>query len=287
MRFRTLEKIKAEDNLARLFNAYIKGLSTINIFSTPHETMRECRHAFAREKRGRGKAKDSIRDSAQRFYELTIVGNALLGIHRSVIEGIALLQNFFTTYGEDLQRYAIERRIASINEFGSDEDSDWEWNGIGAKDEPDSWKVTYKDDPESLQYYTLYHDLGGSFHGHETRGEYIGTSGPEDFIVYSTLVKHDTDFSFRKMLAANGGPEIPLYRQREDGEFEQMSLADQIERELNEDIRNGRVVEFFDLVLALGLEVAEFYCTMDQVDLAHYRRLLQLLEAMRDVVPQH
>lgn len=284
MRFRTLEKIKAEDNLARLFNAYIKGLSTINIFSTPHETMRECRQAFSREKRGRGKSEDSIRDSAQRFYELTIVGNALLGIHSSVTEGIQLLQDFFTTYDGDLKRYAIERRIKIIDEYGSDDPTDWYRDNEA--DESEEWKVTYKDDEESIKSYTLYSDLGGSFHGHETRGEYIGTSGPEDFIVYSTLVKHDSDFSFRKMFAA-AGHDIPVYRKQEDGQMVPMSLGEQIESELNEDIRNGRVVEFFDHVLRLGEHAAAFYRNMHQDNLPDYQALLQMLEAMRDVVPQH
>ena len=48
MRFTILEKIKSETRLARLFNTYMEGLSTLEIFSTPRESMRECRVAFAK-----------------------------------------------------------------------------------------------------------------------------------------------------------------------------------------------------------------------------------------------
>ena len=47
MRFTILEKIKAETPLAHLFNAYMKGLSTLEIVSTPRESMRACWVAFA------------------------------------------------------------------------------------------------------------------------------------------------------------------------------------------------------------------------------------------------
>ena len=46
MRHFTLEIIKADTTLAHLFNAYMKGLPTLEIFSMPRESMRLCRELF-------------------------------------------------------------------------------------------------------------------------------------------------------------------------------------------------------------------------------------------------
>lgn len=78
--------------------------------------------------------------------------------------------------------YAVANRLASLQEYGSEDDSDWYRDD--ERNEQEEWKLVVKDDPQSLAYYTLQHELGLLFHGHESRGEYIGTSGPEDFAPY-------------------------------------------------------------------------------------------------------
>ena len=71
MRFTILEKIKSETRLARLFNAYMEGLSTLEIVSTPRESMRACWVAFAEAERSNVPAL-SIVGQAQRYYSLTV-----------------------------------------------------------------------------------------------------------------------------------------------------------------------------------------------------------------------
>jgi hypothetical protein len=280
MRHDILPRINSEDQLAGLFNAYLEGLSTLEIVFTPRETMRECRQAFERNK-PKESSKHTMAKQAQVFYELTVVGNSLQGIHQSVVGAVALLQDFFTTYGGDLHRYAVANRLADLQEYGSEDDSDWYRDD--ESDEQEEWKPVVKEDPQSLAYYTLHHELGAFFNGHESRGEYIGTSGPEDFASYTRAVATQTDTSFRKMTSQLGGPDLTISRLTPEGELTPVSLADQIEDELNEDIRNGRVADLFNRVLTLGLGAAQLYERLptDRVD--EYRTLLGLLSCMLEV----
>ncbi|MBW3128854.1 hypothetical protein [Hymenobacter profundi] len=279
-----LRPIKADDPLAQLFNRYQQGLSTIEIVFTPRETMRECREAFETDKR-KPTSKHSMARQAKVFYELTVLGNALRGIHRSVVGAVALLEDFFTTYQGDLQRYAIENRLASLEKYGSDEDDDWQETGELDEEGNPQWQAVYKDDPASLTYYTLHHELGAFFHGHETRGEYIGTSGPEDFAAYTQAVATQTDVSLRKMLGRSpGNTELTVYQQGENGEMQPLSLADQIEDELNEDIENARLADTFTSILTLGVGAAQLYERLPSDTAAEYRALLGLLRLMLDVV---
>ncbi|TGE03339.1 hypothetical protein [Hymenobacter fodinae] len=278
MRPNMLPKITAQDPLAGLFNAYMEGLSTLEIVFTPRETMHECRQAFARNTVREG-SHHTMAKQAQVFYELTVLGTSLHGIHRSVVGAITLLQDFFTTYGGDLHRYAVANRLASLQEYGSDDETDWYRDD--EDDENEEWKPVLKEDEQSLVYYTLRHELTVFFTGHESRGEYIGTSGPEDFAPYTRAVATQTDTSLRKMTGYPGGPELTVSQLTPEGELIPMSLADQIEDELNEDLRNQRLADTFNEALvhlntAAALQV--FAITTE-----HYRELLDHLVAIHQV----
>lgn len=278
MSYDILHPINADDRLAQLFNLYLEGLSTIEIIFTPRETMRQCRQAFDTNQSTPGTTHSMARQ-AKVFYELTVLNNALRGIHRSVIGAVTLLEGFFTTYHGDLQHYAVQNRLASLEKYGSDEDDDWEETGEVDADGNPQWRAVYKDDPASLIYYTLHHELGAFFHGHETKGEYIGTSGPEDFAAYTQAVATQTDVSFRKMMGRFKGSDLPIYREQ-DGEMIPVPLADQIEDELNEDIQNAQLADTFNRILTLGVGAAQRYehLAPDVVD--DYRLLLRGLQNM-------
>jgi hypothetical protein len=275
-----LPKINSKDPLAGLFNTYLEGLSTLEIVFTPRETMRECRQAFERN-HATETSKHTMTKQAQVFYELTVLSNSLHGIHRSVVGAVALLEHFFTAYSGDLHRYAVANRLANLEEYGSDDDSDWYRDD--ESNEEEEWKPVLKEDPQSLAYYTLHHELGAFFHGHESRGEYIGTSGPADFAAYTRAVATQTDTSLRKMTSQLGDSELTISRLTPEGALTPVSLADQIEDELNEDIRNGRVADLFSHVLTLGVEAAQLYQRLTTDSVEEYRTLQERLTSMLTV----
>ncbi|MBC6991943.1 hypothetical protein [Hymenobacter sp. BT491] len=278
MRFTILEKIKAETPLAQLFNAYMGGLSTLEIFSTPRESMRACRVAFAAEARGQIPTL-SIVGQAQRYYELTVLSNALGSLYGHIEQATELLASFYTEHG-DLTAYAIANRRYMLTEYGDGEDADWQWNGIGDPDAGEGWEVTDTTDPARLAQYSLHRELARFFPDPESHGEYIGTSGPIDFHRFTVAVEHQTDFAPRKMFAAVGGVEIPMYRQDESGQLVLIPVIDQIEQELNEDVANERLTAYFNAVLNACQHLANLHATMPPDELTSYRVLHECLNNM-------
>jgi len=279
MRFIILEKIKAETPLAHLFNAYMKGLSTLEIFSTPRESMRDCRVAFAKEERGNGPAL-SIVGQARRYYELTVLSNALGGLYWHIERAAERLAGFYAEHGGDLTAYAVANRHRLLNEYGGGEDDDWHHTGPGDAEAGEGWEVTDTTDPARLAEYGLHGALAGHFPDPESHGEYIGTSGPIDFHRFTLAVEHQTDFAPRKMFAAVGGVEIPLYREDESGRFVPIPVIDQIEQEINEDVANERLTAYFCAVLNAGQHLAELHATMPPDHLAGYALLHECLNNM-------
>ncbi|MGI4867823.1 MAG: hypothetical protein ACRYFZ_28155 [Janthinobacterium lividum] len=278
MRYDLLKKIDAADPLAQLFNQYLKGLSTLAIMAEPsYVTMNEVRTLYT--KGGKAKDRNHLRHSATRYFELTVLRNSLHDLHHHVIDAIGLLESFFTQYEGDLTRYAIENRMHNIDEYGSEDESDWYREDEA--NEKEAWKVVYKDDNESLKHYTLYAELGHYF-GTETRGEHIGTSGPGDFYPYTTMVEQQSAFSFRKMLSGAFGQEVMITRVAEDGTQAPMSLADHIEDEMNEDIRSADLVRRFDTTLAMCAELGRRFPKLATEAVDSYQFLLDRLRDVRD-----
>ncbi|MVN78936.1 hypothetical protein GO988_21615 [Hymenobacter sp. HMF4947] len=282
MRYDLLKRLDATDPLAQLFNSYLQGLSTLAIMAEPsYNTMAEVSTLYSGS--GPAKHRNHLRHSARRYYELTVLRNSLHDIHRHVVEAIALLEGFFAAYDGDLLRYAIERRFKSIDEYGSDDESDWYRNPeVADATATDAWQVVYKDDEESLAYYTLHADLAYHF-GSDNRGEHIGTSGPEAFYPYTALVQQQSAFSFRKMLEGVTGKEVTITRLAEDGSQIPLSLADHIEDEMNEDIRSNHLVLRFDTVLAMCAELGRRFPTYPADQVSTYQLLLTCLQDVREV----
>lgn len=279
MRHFILEKIKADTPLAELFNAYMAGLSTLEIFSTPRESMHTCRIAFATEARG-ATPRLSIVGQAQRYYELTVLSNALGSLYWCIEQAAELLASFYTEHGGDLTAYAVANRRYILTEYGDGEAADWHHNGTGNPDAGEGWEVTETTDPARLAEYSLHGALTRFFPDPESHGEYIGTSGPIDFHRFTIAVEHQTDFAPRKMFAAVGGIELPMYRQDESGQFVPIPVIDQIEQEINEDVANERLTAYFSAVLNAGQHLAELHATMPPNDLRGYQLLYDCLNNM-------
>lgn len=248
MRHFILDKIKAEDNLATLFNAYLDRLSYLEISVMPTGSMNDFRRLFTDAPAGLSKQEKKqakhLLAFIPEFYRLQILSNSLSELHGKVAGAIEVLTSFFTDYGADLTRYAIENRLKSIEEDGSDDESDWYRQNEADENEP--WKVVFKEDAESLEPYTLRSALDGYFTGSNWRGEHIGSSQSADFACYTRLVERATDFDPFKAIAAFTGQEIPVYRQNEAGEMVQQSLGELTESQLNDELKNKRVAAWFE-----------------------------------------
>lgn len=288
MRYDILENIKPEegqtlDNLGQLFNAYLGRLGMLESSVFPRETMREFRRLWSEEptpklkKREREQQKH-LASFIPQFYHLQILSNSLCSLHRNVNGAIKKLTEFFATYEGDLKRYAIENRLRSIDEYGSEDDSDWYRDNEA--DESEKWKAVYKDDEQSLANYTLTDELKQFFAEADWRGEHIGSSDVEDFACYTRMVSRSSGFSPFKAIARFTGTELPIYRQNEAGEMVPQSQAELVESEVNDELRDVRVGCYFDQLLGRLQRAAACYAAAKTSE--EYSTLLGQLESIRD-----
>jgi hypothetical protein len=284
-----LKPIESTTALAALFNAYTRGLSTQAIMCDPvYTTMAEVR-GYA-EGTLRHRDHKMLKHSYKHYHNLTVLGHSLEQIHSHIVLAIADLEGFFAEYGADFQGYAADRRVKSLLEFGSnnDEESQTDWYRENEADENEEWKVVRKTDAKSLAGYTLHSDLGWHFGGEDIgRGEYIGTSGADDFEPYSTLVANQSAFSFRKFLehfaASKGEPAPEIRTLQPDGTLAVPSLGDQVEQEMRQDVQGEQAVLYFKVALGLCQMLRERYLAMEPEDLAAFQTMHGYLLRIRDL----
>ncbi|WP_210116279.1 hypothetical protein [Hymenobacter fodinae] len=277
-----MNRIEAEDNLAKLFNAYMGKLHTIETVVTPMYSMGEYISLMkqATQPEQTTEFEQTFNYCMPRFYHMVILGEALRGIHNDVTSALGCLIQLLDTCEGDLKRYAIEKRMASLEEFGGGEDDDWAEDGLDEAGEQ-KWRVVFKEDEKTLDEYHFKNDLREYFSGASWRGEHIGSSNAEDFATFSMHVLEATKFDVFKGMREATGHELPTYRPDENGNMVKQTLADEIEAEINEDIRNRSIVAYFNQVLNACNHAAalEAFATTAE----HYEELRQLLQRILDV----
>jgi hypothetical protein len=246
------------DLLARLFNLYIDKLDTLVAIAEPNETMQE--YIF--------QSIGGVRsEKTRRTYEVLLLGKSLRDIHYSAFQALELLEEARTEYKWDLKGFAVQRRLDNLDcapeEYEFD-DSDFEEDGLNEEGEP-AWKVVFKDDEESLRQHTLREELSLYMIGSRLHGEALGTSGADAFADFTRIVRSKTDLSFRKFWKEATGHEIPLSRMKEDGSFEPVSIAEQIEEEINEDVKNNALADTFEQVITAFRHIAALYSGAEEV----------------------
>ena len=123
--------------------------------------------------------------------------------------------------------------------------------------------------------YGLASELARFFPNDEARGEYLGSSEVADYEPFTLMVAQQSQFGFRQMFA-HAGKELTLYRKDEDGEMQPLSLADQLEDELNEDIRNETLTDNFRRIIFAGGVANELFYN-PEYDIERVAKLLYAL----------
>ncbi|MBO2012572.1 hypothetical protein [Hymenobacter negativus] len=266
--------------LARLFNAYLEELQTHAVAIDPGlVTMHELHMGLFKSANGPVGQMTSL---AEEYLSLSILQGSLKAIHKQVLGAVETLEQFFSQYAGNLTHYAVANRLASIERDGSNDDSDFV--GLPDTQEGQVWAVAYKDDSESLAPYSLKADLRQFFGEEGTRGEFLGRSDAADFYPWTEAVAQASEFSTRNLFA-HTGVEVPFSRLDADGNQQTLQLADHIEDEINQDIRNGTLVEHFNHALNLLSEAARRFHAMAESaeDSTPYRGILALLKEVRDL----
>lgn len=179
--------------------------------------------------------------------EKSIVWKSFVSIVENTERAIKHIDELENEYNSDLMYYAIQKRIANIEEYGGEE-SDFNPDGT----------VRFSKKRKELKSYSLKSYL--SYHirikSSSVRGELIGESTKEDLSRFSDFVRRGTDFSFFKLWGQFTGSPLQLSRIDSEGNIKPFTLADQIEGEINEDIQNEKLAKLVDLSFEYGISIA-------------------------------
>jgi hypothetical protein len=221
MRFFSLEHIEQEDFLAGIFNRYMDALSTLDTMSRPAGPICDL---FSDD----SKMIEYRLSKAQRLQYLTHLSHSLHSLHGQAHAAIKLLNSYIYDYQYDPLKFAMENRVKLIEKYGNDDDGpelteDWQY----------------------LESYSFVYELRQHFE-HEDRpnDELLGTSTKKDFEYFSTLVRNATAFSPFKFFREEGVNVQPHIIK--EGKPTAMSLGDEIEFEMNEDLNNDKVAKNFE-----------------------------------------
>ena len=203
-----LPRLKSKTKLAAVLNAYMKGLSTVDIMTQPYDCMAECRKSFT----GQASKKEckSARHKSTEYYQLVALGISLRHYEWAAVGALEELDKLFGCYGGDTDLFAVENRLRCIAEYGSDDDTDWVQDGFNA-DGP-VWVPTQKTGAESAEHYGIFAELARFFPGNGTRGEYLGSSEVTDFSHFTIVVRKKTEFGINKMFAGLLKKPLTMYR---------------------------------------------------------------------------
>ncbi|MFW5848011.1 MAG: hypothetical protein ACOCVF_03765 [bacterium] len=226
----TIDKEYKESNFKELLKQYLDGLNLVLITTSPEYHLPNIYD-------------DEYIMFATKYYKLLIAENSLNSLYRYTIDIYEELLKYKTEHNFDWIDYASTNRINSINEYGG-EDEDYDENG----------EIIFSTDYKYLKNYTLIRELKFSL-GEEFRGPSFGTSTSEDYLSTSIVVEKQTDMCPFKFFRSQGS-NINLHVLK-DGEMVHLSEADRIEREMNEDIRNKTVVQFFNKAIDKTVDIKE------------------------------
>lgn len=305
MRFRIFEHIVSveEDmplcNLAHLFNGYMSRLHALEVAAYPQETLGEFHRLTVTVPQAHMKdvsqkdldKSDAVLAAAERYYLLSVVNNSLHDLHLCVVAACNALGEFFNRYDGDLHYYAVQNRYRLIAEFvpGTEQElsemypddladflANWEPALPG---QPWPWIPIHKEDAESLAPYTLPAEISHYFAplGEDRTIERIGSTLPDEWDYFTEAVR---EYSANLPKASQLGEGAGVYRANAAGEFEQQSVAQRVENELNDGMNDHRVAGWFQQIMHRLQYVAGLSVML--TDAASYRELYDELLTIRD-----
>lgn len=200
-----IEPIKNELPLAKAFNRVISKTTLFRIMSLPR-TFSDATGEFA-----------AI--NMQTYYETVLWEKWLHGVFKRLEEWTNIINEYFDEYSGSWEYYALSKRLDFINEYGSDEDEDYE---------PDGTVKTHGITHEQLKYHTVFSDL------YYDGVDIIQDTKPEDLYSLISAIKATSQISIIDILQKVSGKPIESYILDESKNLRLATFADKVEMKVSE-----------------------------------------------------
>ena len=200
-----IEPIESEMPLAKAFNRVISIITLFRIMSLPR-TFSDATGEFA-----------AI--NMQTYYETVLWEKWLHGVYKRLEEWTNIINEYFDEYSSSWEYYAISKRLEYINEYGSDDEEDYNSDGT---------VKTHGITHEQLKYYTIFSDL------YHDCVDIVQDTKPEDLYPLISTLKANSQISIIDILQQASGKQIESYVLDESKNLRPATFADKVEIKVSE-----------------------------------------------------
>lgn len=199
-----IEPIESEMPLAKAFNRIISKISLLRTISLPR-TFSDATGELAAFK-------------MQSYYETVLWEKWLHGVFGRLEEWANIINEYFDEYTGNWEYYALCKRLDYINEFGWDEDEDYNTDGTVK-----TQGITH----EQLKYHTVFSDL------YYDCVDIVQDTKPEDLYPLISTLKATSQISIIDILQQASGKEIESYVLDESESLRPAIFADKVEMKVS------------------------------------------------------
>lgn len=203
-----MEPIKSELPLAKSFNRILMNLSLLRSMSIPR-TFGDAMGELAAFK-------------MQSFYETVLWEKWLHGVFERLNEWENIIYDYFDEYSGSWEYYALSKRLDAINEYGSDDDEDYNSDG--------SIK-THDISHEQLKYHTVFSDL------YHDCVDIVQDTKPDNLYSLISTLKANSQISIIDILQQVSGNPGKSYILDESENLRPATFADKVEIKVSEMVK--------------------------------------------------
>ena len=200
-----LEPIESDLPLAKAFNRVISKILLLRTMSLPR-TFADATGELAAFK-------------MQSYYETVLWEKWLHGVFERLEEWTNIINKYFDEYSGSWEYYALSQRLDFINEYGSDDEEDFN---------PDGTVKTHGITHEQLKYHTVFSDL------YYDGVDIVQDTQPHDLYSLISTLKANSQISFIDALQQVSGRQIESYVLDESKNLRPATFADKVEIKVSE-----------------------------------------------------
>ena len=200
-----IEPIESDLPLAKAFNRIILKLSLLRTMSLPR-TFGDATGEWAAFK-------------MQSYYETVLWEKWLHGVFERLEEWANIINEYFDEYSGSWEYYALCKRLDYINQFGSDEDEDYN---------PDGSIKTHNITREQLKYHTVFSDL------YHDCVDIVQDTKPADLYSMISTLKANSQISIIDIMEKVSGKKVESYVLDESENLRPATFVDKVEIKVSE-----------------------------------------------------
>jgi len=228
-----IQSIESEQHLAIAFNKVISKITTLWIMTRPR---------IFDDTKGEEAAFKMIT-----YYQILLWEKWLHEVVQRLQEWITTIDEYFDEFNGSWEYYALSKRLEFIDEFGTDDDEDYN---------PDGSIKTTGITQEQLKYHTVFSDL------YHDCVDIVQDTKPTDLAPFINAIEANSRVSVIDILQKVSGKEITAYTMGDDGQFRPVTFAD---RELHKVLEMVEAHDYGQIIIIVAMLMEQLTKSIETV----------------------